>query len=172
MGKSLPDGPLPVFGVDYLERNSHDSIQMRLSTRGEYGLLALVDLALFSNGQPLQAKRIAERQGIPKQYLDQLMMDLKKAGLVLSSRGRQGGYQLARPANTITLWEAIATFGVSIDSGRFVRTRGTRAQASRKVVKRFWDHACLQFMPALKKHTLDDICRAYNKSLDQPTYQI
>src|SRR5450759_2700745 len=97
---------------------------MRLSTRGEYGLLALVDLALFSNGQPVQAKQIAERQGIPKQYLDQLMMDLKKAGLVVSLRGRQGGYQLARPASTISLWEAITTFQVPIQSGWFVRTRG------------------------------------------------
>lgn len=145
---------------------------MRLSTRGEYGLLALVDLALFSSGRPLQAKQIAERQGIPKQYLDQLMMDLKKAGLVLSSRGRQGGYQLARPASTITLWEAVAAFGVPIDSGTFVRARGGRAQASRKIVKQFWDNACLQFMTALKKHTLDDICRSYKKSLDHPTYQI
>ena len=74
---------------------------MRLSTRGEYGLLALVDLALFSGDRPLQAKQIAERQGIPKLYLDQLMMDLKKAGLVVSVRGREGGYQLARPANSI-----------------------------------------------------------------------
>jgi Rrf2 family iron-sulfur cluster assembly transcriptional regulator len=145
---------------------------MKLSTRAEYGLLALVDLALFSSDRPLQAKQIAERQGIPKQYLDQLMMDLKRAGLVLSSRGRQGGYQLARPGNTITLWEAIATFGVPIDSGRFRRTRGTRVQASRKIVKQFWDNACLQFMAALKKRTLEDICRAYKKSLGQPTYQI
>jgi Rrf2 family protein len=145
---------------------------MRLSTRGEYGLLALVDLALFSGSRPIQAKQIAERQGIPKQYLDQLMMDLKKAGLVLSLRGRQGGYQLARTANTITLWEAIAAFGVPIDSGRFLRIRGSRAQAGRKIIKQFWDDACLEFMAALKKHTLDDICRAYKKSLDQPTYQI
>jgi len=105
-------------------------------------LLALVDLALFSGGRPLQARQIAERQGIPKQYLDQLMMDLKKAGLVLSLRGRQGGYQLARPANTITLWEAIATFGVPIDSGRFLHTRGGRGQTGRKIVKQFWDAAC------------------------------
>lgn len=145
---------------------------MKLSTRAEYGLLALVDLALFSSDRPLQAKQIAERQGIPKQYLDQLMMDLKRAGLVLSSRGRQGGYQLARPANTITLWEAIATFGVPIDSGRFLGTRGNRLQASRKIVKQFWDTACLQFMTVLKKQTLEDVCRAYKKSLDQPTYQI
>lgn len=145
---------------------------MRLSTRGEYGLLALVDLALFSGGRPLQAKQIAERQGIPKLYLDQLMMDLKKAGLVVSVRGREGGYQLARPANSITLWDAVGAFGVPIDPGRFSRARGSRAQVGRKIVKQFWDHACFEFMAALRKHTLDDICRAYKKSLDQPTYQI
>jgi Rrf2 family protein len=147
-------------------------VPMKLSCRAEYGLLALVDLAIFSGDRPLQAKQIAERQGIPKQYLDQLMMDLKRAGLVLSSRGRQGGYQLARPGNTITLWEAIATFGVPIDSGRFLRTRGNRVQASRKIVKQFWDDACLQFMGVLKKNTIEDVCRAFRKSLDQPTYQI
>ncbi len=145
---------------------------MKLSTRGEYGLLALVDLALFSNGLPVQAKQIAERQGIPKQYLDQLMMSLKRAGLVLSSRGRQGGYQLARPANTISLWEAIITFEVPIESGRFAHARGSRPQASRKIVKQFWDDACLRFMTALKEHSLDDVCRAYKKSVRQPTYQI
>jgi Rrf2 family cysteine metabolism transcriptional repressor len=145
---------------------------MKLSTRGEYGLLALLDLALFSNGLPVQAKQIAERQGIPKQYLDQLMMSLKRAGLVLSSRGRQGGYQLARPANTISLWEAIITFEVPIESGWFVHTRGSRPQASRKIVKQFWDDACLQFMTALKERSLDDVCRAYKKSVRQPTYQI
>lgn len=158
--------------LDYLELEGQDLRQMRLPTRGEYGLLALVDLALFSGGRPLQAKQIAERQGIPKLYLDQLMMDLKKAGLVLSLRGREGGYQLARPANTITLWDALATFGVPIDSGRFLRTRSSRAQAGRKIVKQFWDEAYSKLVAELNKHTLDDICRAYKKSLEQPTYQI
>lgn len=145
---------------------------MRLSARAEYGLLALVDLALFSSERPVQAKRIAERQGIPKQYLDQLIMDLKKAGLVLSLRGRQGGYQLARPASTISLWEAITTFEAPIQAGSFVRTRGSCPQASRKIVKQFWDDAFLRFMAALKEHSLDDVCRAYKKSVRQPTYQI
>ena len=135
-------------------------------------MLALVDLALFSSGRPIQAKQIAERQGIPKQYLDQLMMDLKRAGLVLSSRGRQGGYQLARPANTISLWDAITTFEVPIQSGRFVRTRGSRPQASRKIVKQFWDDACSRFTAALKERSLDDVSREYKKSVRQPTYQI
>ena len=115
---------------------------MRLSTRCEYGLLALIDLAAFSRGRALHAKQIAERQGIPKQYLDQLMIDLKKAGLVVSLRGRQGGYQLARPAGAITLWEAIATFEVPLDATRFTVARGIRGQSSRKVLRQFWDDAC------------------------------
>lgn len=145
---------------------------MRLSARGEYGLLALVDLALFSNGRSLQAKQIADRQGIPKQYLDQLMMALKKAGFVSSVRGRQGGYRLARPASTITLWDAITTFDVLIEPGKFTGARGSRRQGSRAIVQQFWDDACLQFVAALKQHTLDDVCRAYRKSVRQPTYQI
>lgn len=145
---------------------------MRLSIGEEYGLLALVDLALFSNGRPLQAKQIAQRQGIPKQYLDQLMLVLKKAGLVVSLRGQQGGYLLARPANTVTLWEAISAFKVPIGTGNFVHTQGRRSHFARKVVKQFWDDACLQFMAVLKKHTLDDVCRAYKQSIGQPTYQI
>jgi Rrf2 family protein len=64
---------------------------MRLSTKGEYGLLAIVDLALHANQGPVQSFQVAEREHIPKQYLDQLMLSLKKAGLVESSRGRQGG---------------------------------------------------------------------------------
>ena len=55
-------------------------------------------LALHSVRGSIQSVQIAERQGIPKQYLDQLLLMLKKAGLIESSRGRQGGYQLARPA--------------------------------------------------------------------------
>lgn len=145
---------------------------MRLSTRGEYGLLALVDLAAFSGGRPLRAKQIAERQGIPKQYLDQLMMDLKKAGFVESLRGRQGGYQLARPASTITLWDAIAAFDPANAPGGFARTRRGRGPTARKVLQRFWDDACLQFMASLKRQTLEDVCRVYKRSLDQPMYQI
>jgi Rrf2 family protein len=131
-----------------------------------------VDLALFSDGRPLQSAQIAERQAIPKQYLDQLMMDLKKAGLVVSSRGRQGGYQLSRPASTISVWEAISAFEAPIDSGKFVRSRGGRTQTSREIVKQVWDDACFQLISTLKKRTLHDICRAYKKSLKHLTYQI
>ena len=84
---------------------------MKLSTKGEYGLLAVIDLALHSLEAPVQSAQIAERQNIPKQYLDQLLLFLKKAGLIESSRGRQGGYQLARSASHINLLQVVAGAG-------------------------------------------------------------
>lgn len=69
---------------------------MRISTRGEYGLRAMVELALRAGQGPVPLKAIAESQGISEPYLEQLMGTLRKAGLVNSVRGAQGGYELAR----------------------------------------------------------------------------
>ena len=80
---------------------------MRLSTKGEYGLLAIIDLALNSNNGPVKTMQISERQGIPKQYLNQLLLILKKAGLISSARGRQGGYQLNQNARSISLLDVV-----------------------------------------------------------------
>ena len=67
---------------------------MKLSTRARYGLKALIDLGLHSANEAISLQSIAERQDISTSYLEQLMAMLKKAGLVKSSRGAYGGYQL------------------------------------------------------------------------------
>lgn len=73
-----------------------------------YGLLALMELAgVQASGERLQVAEIAARQGIPERYLEQMMASLRRAGLLRSSRGPRGGYQLARPAATITLAEVL-----------------------------------------------------------------
>ena len=71
---------------------------MKLSTRARYGLKALIDLGLHSENEAVSLQSIAERQDISTSYLEQLMAMLKKAGLVKSSRGAYGGYQLGKPA--------------------------------------------------------------------------
>lgn len=76
---------------------------MNISTKGRYGLRALLDLATFSQGQPVTLSAIALRQQISEGYLEQLMAPMKKAGLVNSSRGAQGGYKLARPPEEIVV---------------------------------------------------------------------
>lgn len=79
---------------------------MKLTTRGQYGLLAMYDLAQHE-GAPVSIKSISQRQGISDAYLEQLMASLKKAQLVRSTRGAQGGYQLARPAEEISMGEIL-----------------------------------------------------------------
>ncbi len=73
-----------------------------------YGLLALMELAgVEASGERLQVAEIAARQGIPERYLEQMMASLRRSGLLRSSRGPRGGYQLARPAAAISLAEVV-----------------------------------------------------------------
>ncbi|PKM93876.1 MAG: Rrf2 family transcriptional regulator [Firmicutes bacterium HGW-Firmicutes-1] len=73
---------------------------MKISTKGRYGLRAMIDLAVYSNGTHVSLFSIAERQGISGIYLEQVFATLRKAGLVKSVKGAQGGYLLCdRPEN-------------------------------------------------------------------------
>lgn len=80
---------------------------MRLSTRGHYGLKAMFDLAQHYGNEPIPLKKVAERQNISYNYLEQLMAILRKTGLVKSVRGAQGGYILARDPVAITVGDVI-----------------------------------------------------------------
>jgi len=76
---------------------------MKLSTKGRYGLKAMFDLALHYEGQPIALSSIAERCDISLSYLEQLISQLKKAGVVVSVRGAQGGYKLNGEPKDITV---------------------------------------------------------------------
>ncbi len=80
---------------------------MKLSTKGRYGLRAMVDLAQHKDEGPVAVHSIAERQGLSDRYLEQLMVPLKKAGLVKSVRGAQGGYTLARGSEKIIVGDVV-----------------------------------------------------------------
>lgn len=80
---------------------------MRLSVRGEYALRAMLALGLHEGESVQRIQSIADEQRIPKRFLEQILNDLKDAGVVVSRRGVQGGYRLARPADRITLAEII-----------------------------------------------------------------
>ncbi|HSG05104.1 MAG TPA: Rrf2 family transcriptional regulator, partial [Nitrospiria bacterium] len=68
---------------------------MKLSAKTEYGIQALLELASRNGDAPAQAKSIAQRQNIPYRFLEQVLNNLRKAGLIESIRGAQGGYTLA-----------------------------------------------------------------------------
>jgi Rrf2 family transcriptional regulator, cysteine metabolism repressor len=76
---------------------------MKISTKGRYGLEALLDMAIHSDGTHMNIKSIADRQGIPEKYLEQIFSTLKKNGIIISVRGAQGGYLLAESPDKITV---------------------------------------------------------------------
>jgi Rrf2 family protein len=78
---------------------------MKLSTKGRYGVKAMVDLAIHFGGDPVSIKSISERQSISEYYLEQLFSPLRKSNLIKSIRGAQGGYVLSRDPKDISIYE-------------------------------------------------------------------
>ena len=80
---------------------------MKLTTKGRYGLRAVIDLAIYAKCEPVSLSDVAERQNISISYLEQLVAKLKKAGIVQSTRGAQGGYALAKEPEEISVGEIL-----------------------------------------------------------------
>lgn len=80
---------------------------MRLTAKSEYGLLALIDLACEGQTTPVSAREIAERQGIPTKFLEQLFVALRRAGIVTARRGAKGGFVLGRETDEITVLDIV-----------------------------------------------------------------
>jgi Rrf2 family transcriptional regulator, cysteine metabolism repressor len=81
---------------------------MQVSAKAEYACLALMELAVrYGDGKPVRLPEVADRHGIPQRFLVQILLQLKAAGLVASTRGAAGGYQLARDPSDITLADVL-----------------------------------------------------------------
>ena len=88
---------------------------MKLTTRGHYSVKALLDLSLQRGKGPTSVKSIASRQDLPAPYLEKLLMEMRRAGLVKSVRGVQGGYQLAYKPTQISLGQILEAVGETVD---------------------------------------------------------
>lgn len=113
---------------------------MKFSTKGRYGLKAMLDLAVHNHEGQVVLKSIAERQGLSENYLEQLFAVLKKAKLVKSIRGSQGGYSLAESPEKITVGEILRALEGSIISTDCVAENGESCHSSYNccVTKSVW----------------------------------
>lgn len=142
---------------------------MRISAKAEYACAAMLELAANHGGpKPVSVQSIATGLGISSRFLVQVLLYLKKAGLVQSIRGSAGGYQLARPPDQITLAEIL----LAIDD----RTLLPRTELSRRevplvgVLLDVWQQVHAAEMNVLQRQTLSDLLR---KTQDSAlTYQI
>ena len=88
---------------------------MKLTTKGRYAIVAMIDIALFQKKTPISLSEISKRQDISLSYLEQLFSKLKTKSLVKSVRGPGGGYKLDREASEITLFEIITAVDENMD---------------------------------------------------------
>ncbi len=131
---------------------------MQLSRRLEYALLALVDLAVAGRSERVQLRDIAARQAIPEKYLEQLLRPLRTAGVVVSTRGSRGGYELAREPAEIALldvWEAVE--GPLSGDEEPAPTPGSRA------VRALWARLAGHLEGELRQVSLADLAEAYRR---------
>jgi Rrf2 family transcriptional regulator, cysteine metabolism repressor len=131
---------------------------VELSCKSEYALLALMELAeAYKLGEPLQIRQIATTHAIPDRYLEQLLANLRRAGIIRSLRGAKGGYLLARPPWQITLLEVLDCIeGVEASTEQaFTNSANT---VERSVIRETWHKACQAAHTVLQNSTLKDLC--------------
>lgn len=135
---------------------------MRLSTKSRYGLRALFDMAYHAGTLPAQIKDISRRQAISPRYLEQIFQDLKKAGLLKSRRGPQGGYFLARKPQEITVMDIIhATEGemALVECVKTGKGKGKSCEFDNQcVTQQVWEAASRKLNEYLGTVTLKDLC--------------
>lgn len=128
---------------------------MKLTTRGHYSVKALLDLSLQPSFGPTSVKAIAQRQDLPAPYLEKLLIELRRAGLVESVRGSQGGYRLARPPAQISLGQILEAVGETIDP--LPNHSPEAEQAEDWVTLTLWHRLHQKLKEALYGITLEDL---------------
>lgn len=132
---------------------------MKLSTKGRYAVMAMVDLASFSTGKPVSLADIAERQEISLSYLEQLFGKLRKGGLVRSVRGPGGGYMLSRTAAETRVSDIIVAVDEPIRAMRCTpgSPEGCHSNKSRCLTHDLWQELGNQIQMFLSSVTLADV---------------
>jgi Rrf2 family cysteine metabolism transcriptional repressor len=136
---------------------------MRLSTRGRYGVRALLDIALQPNDRAVLIRDIARRQAIPLQYLQQLISPLAKAGLLRSVRGAHGGVSLTKPAQQIRLSEVIQVLEGPIAAVRCVNDPKVCSRADNCATRDVWGDITRAVVQVLESTTLEDLVNRHRE---------
>jgi Rrf2 family protein len=132
-----------------------------ISTKGDYGMRAAIDLARnYDFGEPVQVKDIADRQDIPKDYLSLIMVDLRKGGVVESVRGPRGGYRLSRSPANISMGEILEILEGPIQLLDCTSDATTHqcSQQSGCNMRNVWTYLTETIGKVLRETTLQQLC--------------
>src|SRR5437870_12881227 len=130
---------------------------LKLSRKTVLALEAVIDIAFNARPEPVQAKEITARQGVPQRYLEQVMQQLVRCGILKGVRGPRGGYRLARERRRVTVGEVIRVLEGGEDQGLDVPAESGSPLGAR-VLNPFWERISGELMARLDAVTIEDVC--------------
>jgi Rrf2 family protein len=132
---------------------------MRVSAKADYALRAVIELAVIAGDAPVKGERIAQAQEIPLKFLENILGDLRQAGIVRSQRGAEGGYWLARPADEITLADVIRAVEGPIANVRGIQPQGVEYTGASSRLRDVWIAVRANLRAVLESVTVADVAR-------------
>lgn len=129
---------------------------MKLSTKGKYGLYAMFYLAQHAGNGPQPLKSVAEI-GVPEDYLEQLLGNLRRAGLVTTVRGAQGGYQLAKEPADVTVGDIIDATEGPLSIAECISDEGCCHRSGQCKTRRVWEYLSNSINDVLQSISLKDM---------------
>jgi Rrf2 family protein len=129
---------------------------VRVSAKADYAIRAAVELASAGDG-PVKGERLAQAQEIPSNFLENILSDLRNAGIVASRRGADGGYWLARPAADVSLADVIRAVDGPLANVRGVRSEQVAYQGSAEKLRDVWVAVRASLRSVLENVTLADL---------------
>ncbi|MBU1043950.1 MAG: Rrf2 family transcriptional regulator [Candidatus Omnitrophica bacterium] len=140
---------------------------MKISTRVRYGARLMVELGLHYGQGPFYLKQIAKIEDISEKYLSQIIIPLKKAGLVNSFRGAKGGYVLSRPPAKITMRQIVSVLDGDLNLVKCIKNSSSCSRVSACVTRGLWDNMGNTIRNMLDSVTLKNLveqCKDVNKT--------
>lgn len=133
---------------------------MQISAKADYALRAAIELALAADsGKPLKGEQISESQGIPRKFLENILLDLKHSGIVRTQRGASGGYWLAQPADEIKLADVIRAVEGPLANVRGEWPESVKYEGVAKPLQEVWIAVRANLRAVLETVTLADLVK-------------
>jgi len=130
---------------------------VRISAKADYAVRAAVELAGAGEGRPVKGEELAERQGIPKNFLENILTELRRSGIVRSRRGADGGYMLARPAADVTVADVLRAVEGPLAAVQGVRPEDLAYEGAAASLPDVWVALRASLREVLEHVTLADV---------------
>jgi Rrf2 family protein len=140
---------------------------MNLTAKTRFGLKTILDIAFHHTDGPVQRRQIAQRQGIPTDYMDQILLKLRNAGLIQSLRGREGGYHLSKNPELITLWDVLVAVEDEHAMSDSEKHQDTENYATECLTDLAWDAVTTAMKRQLKKSSLAQLLEQAEEKMEE-----